>query len=71
MEHIFINNGSAQLVLIPENEVDRILLDKLLDGAVTIDKIRNPVSILGKNVQDGMIIRRQNLDRPVKTDDPS
>jgi hypothetical protein len=61
MEHIFITNGSTQLVLIPENDVDRILMEKLLsEGPVTVEKIRNPVGIMGKNVQDGLIIRKNS-----------
>lgn len=60
MEHIFIANGSTQLVLVPENEVDRILLDRILsDGPVEIEYIRQPVGILGKSVKDGVIIRRK------------
>jgi hypothetical protein len=62
MEHIFISNGTTQLVLIPENDVDRVLLEKLLsDGPVTVDKIRNPIGVMGKSVQDGLIIRKNTL----------
>lgn len=72
MEHIFINNVHDQLVLIPENDVDRILMEKLLsEGPVSVEKIRNPVSIMGKNVQDGLIIRKHAIDKPVKSNDPS
>jgi hypothetical protein len=64
MEHIFISNGTTQLVLIPENDVDRLLLEKLLaDGPITVDKIRNPVSILGKSVQDGLIVRKNSVNK--------
>lgn len=64
MEHIFISNGITQLVLIPENDVDRLLLEKLLsDGPITVDKIRNPISVLGKNVQDGLIVRKSSLSK--------
>lgn len=60
MEHIFIANGTTQLVLIPENEVDRLLLDRILsDGPVEIEYIRQPVGILGKSVKDGVIIRKK------------
>lgn len=58
MEHIFISNGQTQLVLLPENDTDRTLLDKLLsEGPVVIERIRNPLSILGHSVQDAVIIR--------------
>jgi len=60
MEHVFIANGSTQLILIPENEVDRLLLDRILsEGPVEIAYIRQPVGILGKSVKDGVIIRKK------------
>lgn len=60
MEHIFIANGSTQLLLIPEDELDRLLLNKLLDGSpVEIEFIRQPVGVLGKSVKDGVIIRKK------------
>jgi hypothetical protein len=60
MEHIFIANGTTQLVLIPENEVDRLLLNRILsEGPVEIEYIRQPVGILGKSVKDGVIIRKK------------
>lgn len=61
MEYVFITNGTTQLILIPENEIDRLLLDKILsDGPVEIDYIRQPVGILGKSVKDGVIIRKKS-----------
>jgi hypothetical protein len=61
MEHIFISNGTTQLVLLPENELDKLFLDKILgEGPVEIELIRQPVSILGKSVTGGMIIRKQS-----------
>lgn len=60
MEHVFIANGTTQLILIPENEVDRLLLDRILsEGPIEIDYIRQPVGILGKSVKDGVIIRKK------------
>ena len=62
MEHIFIANGTTQLLLIPEDELDRLLLNKLLDGtAVEIEFIRQPVGVLGKSVKDGVIIRKKTV----------
>ncbi len=60
MEHIFISNGTTQLVLVPENEIDRMLIDRLLsDGPLEIEYIRQPVGILGNSVKDGVIIRKK------------
>lgn len=58
MEHIFIANGQTQLVLVPENEAERLLIDKILsNGPVEVAYIRQPVGILGRSVKDGIIIR--------------
>ena len=58
MEHIFIANGQTQLVLVPENDAERLLIDKILsNGPVEVAYIRQPVGILGKSVKDGIIIR--------------
>ena len=60
MEHIFVANGETQLALIPQNEMDKILLRELMDnGPVEIEWIRQPVGILGKSVSSGVIIRRK------------
>lgn len=60
MEHLFISNGQTALVLVPENEIDRLLLDKIMSGGpVEIEYIRQPVGILGKSVKDGVIIRQK------------
>ena len=58
MENIFVNNGEIQLVLMPEDDLDRIFTSQLLkSGPLEVEAIRQPVSILGKSVQDGIIIR--------------
>jgi hypothetical protein len=63
MEHIFVTNGNIQLILSPEDDLDRLLLTELLkDGPLEIDTIRQPVSILGKSVKDGIIIRKKKSD---------
>lgn len=68
MEHIFISNGTTQLILIPENELDRLLIDKILsDGPVEIEYIRQPVGILGKSVKNGVIIRKKINPLPYDT----
>jgi hypothetical protein len=63
MEHIFVTNGTVQLILSPEDDLDRLLLTELLkDGPLELDTIRQPVSILGKSVKDGLIIRKKKHD---------
>ena len=58
MENIFVNNGEIQLVLMPQDDLDRIFTSQLLkSGPLEVEAIRQPVSILGKSVQDGIIIR--------------
>ena len=60
MEHIFIANGQTQLVLVPENEAERLLIDKILsNGPVEVSYIRQPVGILGRSVKDGIVIRKK------------
>jgi hypothetical protein len=69
MEHIFIANGTTQLVLIPENEIDRLLLDRILsEGPVEIEYIRQPVGVLGKSVKDGVIIRKKTTHDTSETE---
>ena len=61
MQYTFVINGISQLVLIPENELDRMLLERTLEAGATIevDKISQPVSILGKPVTDSYVIKRK------------
>lgn len=68
MEHIFVTNGETQLVLVPQNDMDAGLLKELMEGGpVEIDWIRQPVSILGKSVTNGLIIRKKNQNDQSKT----
>jgi len=61
MEHVFVSNGTTQLVLIPENALDTLLLERIVDGGpVEIEFIRQPVGILGQNVTGGVIIRKKS-----------
>lgn len=61
MNYTFVVNGTVQLVLIPETELDRLLLDRTLGGLsyVEIEKLSQPVSILGKPVTDSYIVRNK------------
>jgi len=52
------SNGETQLILSPEDELERMLLNKLLNsGPVEFQLISQPVGVLGKSVKDAMIIR--------------
>lgn len=61
MQYTFVINGTAQLVLIPENELDRLLLERTLEIGATIEveKISQPVSIMGKPVTDSYVLKRK------------
>lgn len=61
MQYTFIINGTAQLVLIPENELDRLLLERTLEGAgsIEVERISQPVSIMGKPVTDSLVLKRK------------
>jgi hypothetical protein len=61
MQCTFVINGTAQLVLVPENELDKLLLDKVLDGGsyIEAERISQPISILGKPVTDSVILKRK------------
>lgn len=75
MEHLFISNGHTQLVLIPENEMDTLLLDRILSsGPVEIEYIRQPVGVLGRSVKGGVIIRPKSnsvINESDLVDDPN
>jgi len=58
MESIFISDDSVKLVLLPTNDIDDLLLNKLTGNIpLEIEVIRQPVSILGKSVKNALIIR--------------
>jgi hypothetical protein len=61
MQNIFITDNDIQLVLVPDNELDRLLLTKLLDnGPVEIIRVSQPVGVIGQSIQDGIIIKRKS-----------
>ena len=63
MESIFVVNGTVELVLVPQNEMDRILLDKLTsNGPLDITIITQPVGVLTKPVKNGVIIKAKSHD---------
>lgn len=70
MEVVFITNGGTKLVLIPEKEIERVLLEELLSkGQITADIIKGPVDILGTPAQGGLLLRAKEYDVTIKTED--
>jgi hypothetical protein len=63
MQNIFVTDNDVQLVLVPDNELDRLLLSKLLDnGPVEIIRVSQPIGVIGQSIQDGIIIKRKMSD---------
>jgi hypothetical protein len=63
MQNIFVTDNDVQLVLVPDNELDRLLLTKLLDnGPVEIIRVSQPIGVIGQSIQDGIIIKRKMSD---------
>jgi hypothetical protein len=62
MRHIFVTDDDSQLILIPESEMDRLLLDNIIspNGTTEIEWIRQPVSVLGISVKDSIVIRKKS-----------
>jgi len=63
MQNIFVTENDVQLVLVPDNELDRLLISKLLDnGPVEIIRVSQPIGVIGQSIQDGVIIKRKVSD---------
>jgi len=63
MQNIFVTDNDVQLVLVPDNELDRLLINKLLDnGPVEIIRVSQPIGVIGQSIQDGIIIKRKMSD---------
>lgn len=63
MEAIFITNGGTRLVLIPEKEIERILLEELLSkGYLQADLVKGPVDVLGTPAQGGLLLTPKESD---------
>lgn len=61
MKTIFVTNGKTRLVLIPERDAEKILIDELMQsGDLIVDIIRGPVDVLGSPAQGGLIIKSSN-----------
>lgn len=70
MEVVFITNGGTKLVLIPEREIERTLLEELLSkGSITADIIKGPVDVLGSPAQGGLLLRPKERDDSNKIED--
>jgi|694.fasta_scaffold14722_16 hypothetical protein len=58
METIFIANGDVQLAIVPKNEIEKMLLKKLVEsGPVEFEISSKPLNILTKSVNDVLIIK--------------
>jgi len=63
MQNIFVTDNDVQLVLVPDNELDRLLISKLLDNCpVEIIRVSQPIGVIGQSIQDGVIIKRKISD---------
>lgn len=69
MEAVFITNGGTKLVLIPEKEIERHLLEELLaKGSVQADVVKGPVDVLGSPAQGGLLLTPKEHDVTSKTE---
>lgn len=70
METIFISDDKVQLVLVPDTELDRLLLNKLSEaGPIEIELVRQPIGVLGRSVKDAIIIRSKPVNNAGKTEE--
>lgn len=68
METIFITDDKVQLVLVPDTELDRLLLTKLSEaGPIELELVRQPVGVLGRSVKDAIIVRTKPVSNAGKT----
>lgn len=63
MDYLFVSNGKTELVLVPKSELDRLLLSKLFEeGEISVQKVTQPLGILGRSVQDSFVLRKKVSD---------
>jgi len=69
MRHIFVTDNNTQLILVPESETDRLLLDSVMSSgsSTEIEWIKQPVSVLGISVKDSIVIRKKTYN-PITED---
>ena len=71
MRHAFVtNDDTTQLILVPDNEMDFLLLNRLVDlDTVTLQVSREPISVLGMSSKSSIIISRKTTkSEPDATD---
>lgn len=56
METTFIVKDDVTLILTPQTEMDRVLLQKLVGKPVVVHTISQPVGILSNPVKDSVMI---------------
>lgn len=61
MRHAFVtNDDTTQLILVPDNETDFLLLNRLVDlDTVTLQVTREPISVLGMSSKTSITISRK------------
>ena len=70
MEVVFITNGGTKLVLIPEREIERVLIEELLaKGTIQADIVKGPVDVLGSPAQGGLLLTPKENYVTSKTED--
>lgn len=61
MKSICVFNGTTKLVLVPENDAERIALKELSSGEVTIQSSEK-MMLLDKTLSDGIVIEKLKLN---------
>lgn len=59
MKHAFVNNGETQLVLIPTDDLERLLLKKITGEEMEVTPVAEQVNLLGLNLSGSLIIRKR------------
>lgn len=58
MKCTIINNGNDSIILAPESEIEKLQLQKIFQGAITVKPLE-VVRILDKDIQDVIVISAQ------------
>ena len=64
-----VTGEDSQMVIVPENDLDKLLLKSITEGTCEIVSVKETMSILGKSIMDGVIIRQTNSQKSQKKDD--
>lgn len=64
MKVLTVTNGTTQLVLVPDSELEKELIKELV-GA-TASGISDGHSILGHNVNGGLLIKREKVEKTIQ-----